>query len=128
MIIKKYILYFIPGLTLSYIHMQEHSTKVNLISKLEKLKKESIVREKSLNIVDNHEIIVKLKKKVEGSSEKLKRMNYKWNKYETEQKLILSELNEEKNKKHVSMLNYIFYRTNHCASIFQNAKNIIVSV
>lgn len=98
--------------------MQEHSTKLNLISKLENLKKESIVREKSLNIVDNHEIIVKLKKKVAGSSEKLKRMNYKWNKYENEQKLILSELKEEKNKKHVSMLNYIFYVTTHCASIF----------
>lgn len=30
-------------------------------------------------------------------------MNYKWNKYENEQKLILSELNDEINKKQVSV-------------------------
>ncbi|VVC41059.1 Hypothetical protein CINCED_3A002051 [Cinara cedri] len=75
-----------------------YSTKGNLMAKLEKLKKESIVREKSLNIVHNQEIIAKLKNKIEGSPEKLKRMNCKWSKYETEQKLILSELNEENNK------------------------------
>lgn len=39
-------------------------------------------------------------------------MNNKWNKYENEQKLILSQLNEEINKKRVSKIN-IFYNNSY---------------
>lgn len=55
-----------------------------------------------MNIIDNPEVISKLKIKVDASPEKLKKMNFKWSKYENEQKLILSELNDEINKKQVS--------------------------
>lgn len=74
------------------------------MTKLEKLEKESTVQEKSLTIVDNPEIIVKLKNKVNAAPEKIKKMNNKWIKYENEQKLILSKLIEETNKKRVSTL------------------------
>lgn len=69
--------------------------------KLEKLEKEIAVQEKSLNIIDNPEVVAKLKNKVDTAPEKIKRMNNKWSNYENEQKLILSELNEEINKKRV---------------------------
>lgn len=78
---------------------------------LEKLKKENSVQEKSLNIIDRPEIIAKLKNKVEASPDKLKRMNDKWNKYEIEQKSILSELKEETNKKRVSTQINFYYKT-----------------
>lgn len=61
--------------------------------------------ERSLTAVNNPEIIFKLKNKVESSPEKIKRMKSKWNKYENEQKLILSELNEEIKIKQVSIQN-----------------------
>jgi len=72
--------------------------------KLEKLEKEIAVQEKSLNIIDNPEIVAKLKNKVDAAPDKIKRMNNKWSKYENEQKLIISELNERLNKKRVSIL------------------------
>jgi len=78
------------------------------MSKLEKLEKASIVQERSLTIINNPEIITKLKKKIDSSPDKIKRMNNKWSKYENEQKLILSELNEGINKKRVSVLSCIF--------------------
>lgn len=71
---------------------------------MEKILKENAIQTKSLNIIDSPEIIAKLKNKIDVSPEKLKRMNNKWSKYENEQKLILSELNEEINKKRVSIL------------------------
>lgn len=74
---------------------------------MEKIVKENIVQEKSLNIIDNPEIITKLKNKVSASPEKFKKMNNKWSKYENEQKLILSRLNEEINKKQVSILKHL---------------------
>lgn len=80
---------------------------MNLKLKLEKLEKEIAVQEKSLNIIDNPEIIAKLKNKVDAAPDKIKRMNNKWSKYENEQKLILAELNETLNKKQVSILFFI---------------------
>lgn len=79
--------------------------------KLEKLEKEIAVQEKSLNIIDNPEVLIKLKNKVDAAPDKIKRMGIKWSKYETEQNLILSELNDELNKKRVSVQNnfYISY-------------------
>jgi len=78
--------------------------------KLEKLEKEIAVQEKSLNIIDNPEVIAKLKYKVDAAPDKVKRMGNKWSKYEIEQKLILSELNDELNKKRVSILNNFYIR------------------
>lgn len=75
------------------------------MSDLEKCKKESIVQERISTIINNPEIIVKLKNKTNSSPEKLKKMNFKWSKYENEQKLILSKLNEEINKKRVCISN-----------------------
>jgi len=69
---------------------------------LAKIVKENSYREKALNVVNNPEIVVKLKNRIAASPDKLKRMNSKWSKYENEQKLILSELNEEINKRRVS--------------------------
>lgn len=83
--------------------MQQNIFKVDLLSKLEKLKNENTIQEKSLNIINNPEIVVKLKNKLESSPSKMKRMNIKWNNYENEQKLILSKLNEEIKKKRVSI-------------------------
>jgi len=83
--------------------------------KLEKLEKEITVQEKSLNIIDNPEVVIKLKNKVNAAPDKIKRMGKKWSKYEIEQNLILSELNDELNKKRVSLQNnfyssyYLFY-------------------
>lgn len=79
------------------------------MSKLEKLKNENNIQEKSLNIINNPEIIVKLKNKLESSPSRIKRMNVKWDNYENEQKLILSKLNEEINKKRVSILNKFYH-------------------
>lgn len=73
--------------------------------KLEKLEKEIAVQEKSLNIIDNPEVVTKLKNKVDAAPDKINRMGNKWSKYEIEQKLILSELNNELNKKRVSIQN-----------------------
>lgn len=80
---------------------------MNLKLKLEKLEKEIAVQEKSLNIIDNPEVVVKLKNKVDAAPDKIKRMNNKWSKYENEQKLILAELNERLNNKRVSNLSFI---------------------
>jgi len=77
---------------------------MNLKLKLEKLEKEIAVQEKSLNIIDNPEVVAKLKNKVDAAPDKIKRMNNKWSKYENEQKLILAELNERLNNKRVSIL------------------------
>lgn len=85
--------------------MQQRSSNINLMSDLEKYKKENTVQERILTITNNPEIIVKLKNKTNSSPEKLKKMNSKWSKYENEQKLILSKLNEEINKKRVSIPN-----------------------
>lgn len=74
---------------------------------LEKLEKESLVLTKSLNIIDNPEIILKLNNKINAAPDKMKRMQYKWIKYENEQKSILSELKEEIKKKRVSKFNEI---------------------
>jgi len=71
--------------------------------KLENLEKEIAVQEKSLSIIDNPEVVTKLKNKVDAAPDKTKRMNNKWSKYENEQKLILSELTEGLNKKRVSI-------------------------
>lgn len=94
--------------------VQQHSIKVNLLLKLEKILKENAVQKKSLNIINSPEIIAKLKSKVDVLPEKLKRMNNKWSKYENEQKLILSELNEKINKKRVSILKQYIYITIRC--------------
>lgn len=72
------------------------------MSKLKKVKRKSTVEEKSLNIIDNPEIIAKLKNKIATQPEKIKRMKNKWCKYENEQLSILSELNEKIDKKQVS--------------------------
>lgn len=45
---------------------------------------------------------------MDSSTDKIKKMNNKWSKYENDQILILSQLNEEINKKRVSVIN-IFY-------------------
>lgn len=71
---------------------------------MEKIEKESTVQEKSLNIIDNPEIIAKLKYKINALPDKMKKMKNKWSNYESEQKLILSELNQEINKKQVNEL------------------------
>lgn len=71
---------------------------------LKRLEKKNTVQIKSLNVIDNPEIIAKLKNKVDASPDKIKKMNNKWSKYENEQKLILSQLNEELNKKRVSTI------------------------
>ncbi|XP_060856345.1 coiled-coil domain-containing protein 22 isoform X2 [Metopolophium dirhodum] len=84
---------------LKNLTLKQHSTKINLMLKLEKLEKEIAVQEKSLNIIDNPEVITKLKNKVDAAPDKVKRMGNKWSKYEIEQKLILSELTDELNKK-----------------------------
>ncbi|XP_003240049.1 coiled-coil domain-containing protein 22 [Acyrthosiphon pisum] len=84
---------------LKNLTLKQHSTKINLMLKLEKLEKEIAVQEKSLNIIDNPEVITKLKSKVDAAPDKIKRMGNKWSKYEIEQKLILSELNDELIKK-----------------------------
>ncbi|KAL5237629.1 hypothetical protein ACI65C_005039 [Semiaphis heraclei] len=84
---------------LKNLTLNQHSTKINLMLKLEKLEKEIAVQEKSLNIIDNPEVLIKLKNKVDAAPDKIKRMGIKWSKYETEQNLILSELNDELNKK-----------------------------
>lgn len=78
--------------------------------KLEKLQKEIAVQEKSLNIIDNPEVVSKLKNKVDAAPDKIKRMGNKWSKYETEQKLILSELGDELNKKRVSIQNNFYIK------------------
>lgn len=80
------------------------------MTKLEKLEKESTVQEKSLTIVDNPEIVLKLKNKVKAAPEKMKKMNNKWINYENEQKLILSKLIEEANKNKVSNSKLLFYK------------------
>lgn len=84
---------------LKSLSLKQHSTNMNLKLKLEKLEKEIAVQEKSLNIIDNPEVVAKLKNKVDAAPDKIKRMNNKWSKYENEQKLILAELNETLNKK-----------------------------
>lgn len=81
--------------------------KKDLQLELEKLEKESLVLTKSLNIVDNPEIILKLKNKIDAAPDKMKRMQNKWINYENEQKLILTELTEELKKKRVSKFNNI---------------------
>lgn len=82
--------------------------------KLEKLQKEIAVQEKSLNIIDNPEVVSKLKNKVDAAPDKIKRMGNKWSKYETEQKLILSELGDELNKKRVSIQNNFYIKILLC--------------
>jgi len=69
------------------------------MSKLKQVFKESTRQERTLNIIDNPELVAKLKNKINAAPDKLKRMHNKWSKYENEQKLILSDLNEEINKK-----------------------------
>jgi hypothetical protein len=75
------------------------------------LEKENTVKVKSLNIINNPEIISKLKNKIEASPDKIKKMNNKWSKYENEQILILSQLNAEINKKRVSKINIFYINT-----------------
>lgn len=96
--------------------MQEHSSKIDLVSKKEKILKESTFQEKTLNIINNPEIIDKLKKKIDASPDKLKRMKNKWSKYENEQKLILTELNEEINKKRVSTKKQLLFYNILCSN------------
>uniref|UniRef100_A0A2S2PZS0 Coiled-coil domain-containing protein 22 homolog n=1 Tax=Sipha flava TaxID=143950 RepID=A0A2S2PZS0_9HEMI len=79
--------------------LKERSSKENLLAELKRLEKENTVKVKSLNIINNPEIISKLKNKIEASPDKIKKMNNKWSKYENEQILILSQLNAEINKK-----------------------------
>jgi len=88
--------------------MQEHSSKKDLVLKKEKIVKESIYQEKTLTIINNPEIVKKLKNKIDASPDKLKRMNNRWSNYENEQKMILTELNEELNKKRVSTRNNFY--------------------
>lgn len=82
--------------------VQERSSKISLLAKLEQVFKKSTHQERTLSIIENPEIMAKLKNKINALPDKLRRMNNRWSNYENEQKLILSNLNEEINKKRVS--------------------------